>query len=360
MGEIEDPFDKLVESPSFHIGKSATEKSDEYKKISKLNLDTPLGLFKDLIDEDADERLDISDNDDPINEPLFTHKELFTSAPFSKTSPSSNIDLDCVGFTTPKSDDRKPTTSDDEDLLETTMKCVLSFDNDSNDALLINQPCITYESSKQSDVLSKTITLSTVESEDESKTSETFVEDKDTQEKIASLSRQIAPVFQESDSSLLKDLYSPQFSSKADSLKDITVKTGTKIADSILQKFNMIKNKDSTSPIKPEQTIEKDEISIQTREEIVTEVNVDEDEEAELKEVLEKTIENKTKSPDTKLKTPSPKEKLMEIKIRSTEKTKEIDLKKRVSRKIVSKEFIEESDTDSSDSGMYISLQLHN
>lgn len=350
MDEIEDPFDKLVESPSFHIGKSTSEKSDDYKKVSKIiNLDSPLVLFKELpltMEDETDERLDISDNEDSPNEPLFTHKEhLFTSAPFSKSSPNSNIDSDCVGFTTPKSDDRKPTTSDDEDLLESTMKNVLSFDNDSNDALLMNQP-----SPKQDDILSKTITLNRVESEDESKTSETFIESKETQEKIASLSRQIAPVFQESDSTILKDLYSTQFSTKVDNLKDINVKTGTKIADSILQKFSMIKNKEPISPLKQDPVIEKVDV-VQTLHDIHSEVKVEDTEEQEVSDLLQKENDGKVKTPEQKLKTPSPKEKMIETKVKSSEKVKDVDLKKRNSRKVVSKEFIEESDTDTSDSG---------
>ncbi|GJQ66479.1 hypothetical protein Trydic_g4473 [Trypoxylus dichotomus] len=344
--EIEDPFDKLVESPSFHIGKSTTEKSNDYKKVSKiLNLGSPLVLFKELpltMGDETDERLDLSDNEDSPNEPLFTHKEqLFTNTSFSKSSPTSNIDSDCVGFTTPKSDDRKPTTSDDEDLLESTMKNVLSFDNDSNDALLINQP-----SPKQDD-LSKTITLNRLESEDESKTSETYLESKDTQEKIASLSRQIAPVFQESDSTLLKDLYSPQFSTKIDTLKDINVKTGTKIADSILQKFNLIKNKESLSPAKQEQ-VEKEEESTLLQDDMHTEIKTEDEEEKEISDVLQKADETKVETLEQKLQSPSPKE--IDVKLKSSEKIKDLDLKKRTSRKIVSKEFIEESDTDTSDS----------
>lgn len=312
------------------------------------------------IEDVTDERLDISDNEDSPNEPLFTHKEqLFTNTSFSKASPNSNIDSDCVGFTTPKSDDRKPTTSDDEDLLETTMKNVLSFDNDSSDTLLITQPSITYESPKQDDLLSKTITLNRLESEDDSKAEETFIENKDTQEKIASLSRQIAPVFQESDSTLLKDLYAPQFSSKADTLKDITVKTGTKIADSILQKFNMIRNKDPGSPVKQEQPVAKDEI-VEAEHEVIPEVKVEDSEEKEISEALEKADELDIEIPEEKLKTPSPKEKMIESKVKSSEKTKDLDLRKRTPRKIVSKKFIEESDTDSSDSGKIITVQLLN
>ncbi|KRT83077.1 hypothetical protein AMK59_3972 [Oryctes borbonicus] len=336
----------MVESPSFHIGKSTTEKSVDYKKVSKiLNLGSPLVLFKELpltMEDDTDERLDISDNEDSPNEPLFTHKEqLFTSTSFSKSSPSSNIDSDCVGFTTPKSDDRKPTTSDDEDLLESTMKNVLSFDNDSNDALLINHP-----SPKQDD-LSKTITLNRLESEDESKTSETYLESKDTQEKIASLSRQIAPVFQESDSTLLKDLYVPQFSTKVDSLKDINVKTGTKIADSILQKFNMIKNREPASPVKQEQ-VEKEEEIAQVQHSPHTEIKVEDEEEKETGDVLPKVDEVKAETSELKLQVPSPKD--IDLKVKTSERIKDLDLKKRTSRKIVSKEFIEESDTDTSDS----------
>ena len=140
---FDDPFDKLVESPSFHVGKSTNEKSEEVRKVSKvLNLDEPLNLFKELPPisvDDGEERLDISDVEDH-NEPLFTHKEhLFSETAFStKESPEHTVS-DCSGYTS-KMEEKKPLNSDYDELLQETIQNVLTFDNDSNDGLLNTHP----------------------------------------------------------------------------------------------------------------------------------------------------------------------------------------------------------------------------
>nr|XP_022912898.1 AT-rich interactive domain-containing protein 4B isoform X1 [Onthophagus taurus] len=314
-----DPFDKLVESPSFHIGKS-TEKVEEKKIIPKvLNMDL---LFKELpssIDE-SDERLDISDAED-TSEPLFSNKGQLFAGSFSKPSPNHGSDPECTGFTT-KSDDRKTNTSDDEEIIKTTMKNVLEFDNDSND--LLSQP------SEEEDAIQKdeTITLNRVESEDEMKP-DVLVETVCTQEKLASLSRQIAPVFQETDSALLRDLYSQQFlTTKVDDVKDINYKIGTKVADSILQKLNK-----NIKEVKKDEEIKEEVKPIQE----IQEIKEDEEEEDEEEEEEQIPLPEVPKSPE------QPK---LEIKMKEKPK---VDVRKSP-RKAISKEFIDESDSDSSDS----------
>ncbi|KAK5647626.1 hypothetical protein RI129_002518 [Pyrocoelia pectoralis] len=325
---VEDPFDKLVESPSFHSGKEKISNitlDEKHKAIKNLALDEPLSLFHGLTEtreDDSGDQLDISDVEESQNEPLFTHKEqLFSEATFSKSPDDGGLDPLFRGFM-PKIDDRKQKDSDDDDAsIRASIQSVInqgsSSDDDSNHPLLI----IPSFASFQDKVEEKPAILSGNESEDEFKMAEDTIKSEAKETKIivdepsSSLStKHISPALQETESTLLETICTPtEILTKLDETKDINIKTGTKIADSLLQKFSMIKNdvQEKTSP--QSATIEEESIKIET-------VKTD-----------------KGKMLDTKVKSIIPKPETFP------------ELKKR-SRKIVSREFILESDTDSTDS----------
>lgn len=150
---VEDPFDKLVESPSFHSGREKpSNNGDKPKFVKSLNLDEPLNLFHNLTEnaeDDSGDHLDISDSEEPQNEPLFTHKEqLFSDPTFGKASPEPpGLDPIFRGFVS-KSVDRKHKDSDDDDGIRESIQNVIdqtsSTDDDSNDLLIINQPFIDF------------------------------------------------------------------------------------------------------------------------------------------------------------------------------------------------------------------------
>lgn len=342
---LEDPFDKLVESPSFtHIGKSSERPEDVVKVVKKLNLDEPLSLFSDLPEstEDEEEKLDISDNEEIVNEPYFSNKQqLFTDSNFSNDSPTHIIETECIPFVMKPGDESKKE-SDDEDTLRTIHQVIdqTSLDDDSNDGLLLNKSPLNFPTKKEEPISIASNTLEELTSDDQMKSEIDTepeleaVDEKEIKNKLTTLSKQIAPVFQETDSSLLEEMCaSPEILSKPD-LKDIHLKTGPKIADSILQKFNLIKKE---TPKKEE------EQSPQQKPETKPDIP-----ETKPEPIIEtkpintiKTLEIKSKSPEIKLK--------VESKPKPPEIKPETD-KKRSSRKIVSREFIEETDSDSDSS----------
>lgn len=141
--------------------------------------------------------------------------------------------------------------------------------------------------------------------------------------------KQISPALQETDSSLLESICAqPELITTKLDDKDINLKTGTKIADSILQKFNMIKSKVETKPEAGEK-------------EVKTEPKV---EKIEKEESKEKPAEAKPKvKQEPKAKTETKKASP------AAESSCSADVKKRP-RKVVSREFIDSDGSDSSDS----------
>lgn len=155
-------------------------------------------------------------------------------------------------------------------------------------------------------------------------------EDKMTNEQPPSPKKPIDPALQETDSSLLELIVSKPpliLNPKLDDTgKELTVKTGTRIADSILQKFNSIKNNidlaKSTSTVNKVEPVE-----------VVSEPGPSKEVSAvkeDLKEATKKPEEEKQQT------------EIVE------EKPETIEPRRR--RRVVSKAIIEESDTDSSDS----------
>lgn len=320
----DDPFDKLVESPSFNIGSSSIEKKEtatspditKSKVVKTLNLDEPLSLFSELpetVGEDSGDRLDISDTDDIQGKPLFSHKEqLFTDAAFSK---SENLDPIFRGFNSEVCDDNKKRStkdgaSDEDDPIGTAIHRALTHtltDEDSINDYLLNddQPTVIYRSKIKKE---ETVTTLPIKKEEDVKEPLSIVMEitKDKPKET----KQISPALQETDGSLLDTIIAQSELLKKKEVKEPQIKTGTKIADSILQKFSMIKKKEESKPIK-----------VEIKTELKTEPS------PEPKEI---PVE------------PEPKELPVDT------KTETVDNKKR--KKVVSREFIEESDTDSSDS----------
>lgn len=159
-------------------------------------------------------------------------------------------------------------------------------------------------------------------------------EDKVTNEQPPSPKKPIDPALQETDSSLLESIVSKPpliLNPKLDDTgKELTVKTGTRIADSILQKFNSIKNnidlaKSTTSTVNKTEPVKVEVASEPGPSKEVLVVKED------IKETVKKPEEEQ---PQT-----------IEI---VEEKSETLEPRRR--RRVVSKAIIEESDTDSSDS----------
>lgn len=166
---------------------------------------------------------------------------------------------------------------------------------------------------------------------------------------ISKIEKQIiSPALQETDSALLESIVSQTPISLDAKLEETSkelsiVKTGTKIADSILQKFNSIKNEmQSKSPKRELETIEKEtkeetkdfkfELSREEIKHITAESELpkEETEYVEIKEEEEKAVDIEKKA-----------------KLESS-----VDTKKK--KRILSKAFIEETDSESSDSEQLI------
>lgn len=351
----DDPFDKLVESPSFHVGKSTTT-TPEKAPVEKPKVEPvpePLSMFDSPdFEENSDDRLDLSDNEERTNELTFTRASpLFTN--FGKPSPDHIIEAACDSFGLSKGKDIKQKDSeDDEDSnLQASIQRAQSaltnhLDSSPGDA----------ESTK---IISESsaITLSRVEAED---VEMEIVDEPPMKEKVQ-LPKQISAVFQESDSSILEDLYNPPqiVIPKAEDIKDLNVKTGTKIADSILQKLT--KNKEIVSP----KSIKVEEPPIMVQQEIKAEESpevMDTKGETKIITLVEATCKPDTKSitkvdsidelPVTPPKSkPEPKPKPQPV------KRPEPEPRKRSYKKFVSPEFID-SDDDSDDSDSDIRLVI--
>lgn len=338
--KVEDPFDKLVESPSFNVGNvdKKTENPPDVSKVVKvLNLDEPLSLFRELpetVGEDSGDRLDLSDTDDTQTEPLFSHKEpLFSDTAFAKTD-STSLDPIFRGFNSVTSSEdlkkRTKDTSDEDDPIDAAIQRAMTTMTDeesSNDGLFITQPTTIYQPKiKPKEDSPKPLTPIIQKESTPEDVKEPLSISTETKEVKATKEtpKQISPALQETDSSLLEAIsIQTQELLKKEEHKEPTIKTGTKIADSILQKFNMIKKKEETKPVKIEpktETVKIEKSSPEVKKEIKQEIET-----AQIESVTE-TVKVETIVTDIPIET-----------------------KKRTRGKIVSREFIE-SDSDSSDS----------
>ncbi|KAG5900579.1 AT-rich interactive domain-containing protein 4B [Gonioctena quinquepunctata] len=397
--EEEDPFDKLVESPSFNIVKTIEKVVENKEKVVRNISEDSLSLFRELPETIEDYSGDMELSDCESQTEIFTTSpekmaregvavELF-SDPFSKPSPDHNtLDME---FSSGKTDECKTKDSDDEDSIREQIQRVIarspSTDDDSNDALMIRPPSTSFQVQVKDaepvptmasilgvsilDVPAPKVNKVVEEPKpiveelpeeaavaEEEKESPPVVVEKSV---FALEKQQISPALQETDSSLLESIVSqPPVSLDVkleETAKELSnVKIGTKIADSILQKLNSIKNEmeakreDEVEEVEEEKKTEfkfemasavpKEETQAQailekikpTLEEeipiIIEESNTDDLEEVEEEEdeipspPIEEPVKKRTPSP--KLDPPDPKKR--------------------------KKTFVEETDSDSSDS----------
>lgn len=136
------------------------------KVVKTLNLDEPLSLFKEVegaVTDECEGPLDISDNEESQNEPLFSHgQDIFSESTFSKVvSECANLEQECTGF----KEDRKKD-SDDDDTINASIQRVIAqanmTDDDSVDALLLSSPLLKkkeYEGKKEDEVSLATFSI---------------------------------------------------------------------------------------------------------------------------------------------------------------------------------------------------------
>lgn len=332
-----DPFDKLVKSPSFNSGKIA-EKNLENKPAKSL-VEQP-NLFKvssESMEDDCDEQMNISDNED-TNEDSKEVNPSSTSLPIETSNPGP-------------SDIKTDKDINDDNIMESIQRAIdqTSTDDDSSDGLSIQnlKTTLTKEEIKPTLNIEKPIKT-------DFETKELKGDVEVAKNININVQTKISPVFQESDSSLYEAIYStPQVVTKIDEFKDLNVKTGTKIADSLLQKFCAVKNDTEIKSPKEEkgkspepqvqiEETEKIEVSLEAKEEF-KDTDDEDDEDMNLSD-LSKNPDIKTKL--NEIKTDSSTSSFSEHKIKENEIQ---DVKKRA-RKVLSREFIEDSDSDSSDS----------
>lgn len=135
----QDPFDKLVESPSFNlvktVDKSIPDNQSKVENVVRNLSDDSLSLFRELpeIEDDCSKDMELSDCESQTQ--IFTREtELFPDAFSSKPSPDHNtMDME---FSSGRTDEGKMKDFDDEDLREQIQRVIAqssSTDDDSND-----------------------------------------------------------------------------------------------------------------------------------------------------------------------------------------------------------------------------------
>lgn len=329
----EDPFDKLVESPSYNLKPVVVEKIPESKqKVVRNIMEDPVNLFRVLPDSDDYSReIDLSDSESQT-QPIFSRDDELFSDPFTKYSPDRTLDLE---FSTKMDDFKKE--NEAMELLRESINRVIERSNTSDEGdnlsdeeneLVLTTSISTYQGKKKEPEVSARLELPVEEAIVEPK-----LEIKEEPERVKSPILNISPALQETDSSLLQSISAqPLVINKIEETKEgNNIKTvGTKIADSLLQKFSSIKNftfvANKEDDKKPFDNDSESDTKISDLSKIIVKQQV------ELK-IKPSDIDSK-KNPSASTTT----------KCDSTTK----DLKKR--RKIVSKAYIDETDTDSSDS----------
>ncbi|RZC38979.1 AT-rich interactive domain-containing protein 4B, partial [Asbolus verrucosus] len=329
----EDPFDKLVESPSFNL-KPMDKIADNKQKVVRSILDEQLDVFRTLPENDDYCRdIDLSDSESQT-QPIFSRGELFSDT-FSKYSPDRNtLDLEFSN----KGDDLKKENEDLELIRESITRAIeRTPTSDECDNLSDDDDELHYQDKKQELNVTPTLLKSNTPEIPSQEPVEIKIEVKE-EISVKSPVLQISPALQETDSSLLESICSQplSISTKLDDTKDLNLKTGTKIADSLLQKFSSIKNKGELSP-KPdsdsEQDVKKDELD--------NEVDVEDAiKPLEVTKII-KQVELKMKPCEVEVKKPATPTKC--------EPNSDVKKKRKI-LKVLNRPLIEESDSDSSDS----------
>ncbi|XP_066148737.1 AT-rich interactive domain-containing protein 4B-like isoform X1 [Euwallacea fornicatus] len=268
-----DPFDKLIESPNFNLVKTSPEKGGDSKGTGLFSD----ALFKELPETSDEYSRDMELSDCESQTQIFAREDTLFSTAFSK-SPPDRVTPD---FSSGKTDEGKTTTnSDDEDIQAQIQRVIaLSSSTDEDSADL---PVVKPEKSptpppatpnKIITVLGQAVTAPpepNVQIKNEDLVEDHSREESPPPSKVEptpidpppappSPKKPIDPALQETDSSLLESIVSKPpliLNPKLDDTgKELTVKTGTRIADSILQKFNFIKSQSSATSIKSEISI---------------------------------------------------------------------------------------------------------
>ncbi|KAF7277893.1 hypothetical protein GWI33_009146 [Rhynchophorus ferrugineus] len=387
----EDPFDKLIESPSFNIVKTSPEKPIEEDPVLSRRFFTSRRKYETTETSDDSRDVSTSNIEAGSKEPDLrlsgnpqAAATLTLGVEFFESSESNTSDLE---FPNSKTTECKGSNSDDE--IQAQIHRVIEqnslSDDDSNDEMLNIEvapvPSIQAEDSKKPLTILGIPATSVSPKEPvirpktpakvvmelpvviEKKEPETIRAESPPETKPSSPKKPIDPALQETDSSLLESIVSKPpliLNPKLDDTgKELAVKTRTRIADSILQKFNSIKNSFETKVVKGESSamleaedamvvepdLEKPEVVVVTTDDPETGVIV----ESKPKFSLDMAIslpdivkpredvevgETKGKPLDLKPKEESP-------------KVESPDVKRR--RRVISKQYIDDSDTDSSD-----------
>ncbi|XP_056643413.1 AT-rich interactive domain-containing protein 4B isoform X1 [Diorhabda sublineata] len=384
--EEEDPFDKLVESPSFNLIKTTERVIENKEKVARNIADDSLSLFRDLPPDASDDYsgdMELSDCEsqtqifatNPEKLSSLETGSMFGGNSFSKPSPDENL-LDLEFSSLGKTDEGGASYPSDEDSIREQIQRVIaqssSTDDDSNDGLNL----LPTTSGSFNTKTTRTPSLSNVTSilgvnvcEPISKKEVEVITREESKDEIKASSisdisendvsfvevQHISPALQETDSALLESIVShPPISLNVkleETAKELSnVKTGTKIADSILQKFNSIKNETSAKVSPKSENDEKeevkecsDEVSL-NKETILSEDTRHSSEE----KVTLQTVEEKVD--ETHITTNSGEESIENVS--TLTKSQVQDVKKR--KKVLSRSFIEDSETDSSDSEQLI------
>lgn len=332
----EDPFDKLVESPSYNIRKPINEKIEPNPKTGRNILDEP--LFRDISDsiDDYNKELILSDNESQAQNIFARAGELFSDS-YAKSSPDrGTMDLE---FPLKPYEKLKDSDDNEDDLIREQIERVIqqnsSTDDDSSDTLLIKTPTTSYQAKKREDTKIVPIKLEEIVDNKPVDIPQIHIpeikKDEPLNINVAAFTviKQISPALQETDSTLLASICSQKvlIPSKLEDTKEVNVKTGTKIADSLLQKLKRVEIKPdesenaATSDMELEPELTAQEIKIET--------NLDNKYKAEQKSPLQET-------------------KKFEVKTKTEKYQPVTETRKR--RKAISRQFILESDSDSSDS----------
>lgn len=331
-----DPFDKLVESPSFHNVKMADRVVENKEKAVRVLVEDS-GIFKephDSTEDECDEQA--SDNEDVLNE---AQKEVFSGG----LDFSASLEISPGEVLDSGGERKRKDSEEDDDTIRESIQRVLeqtTTDDDSNDGLSVEK--LKYPGNEED---SSNVVPNQTVVEPEKIKKEEVVENVLVDNVEKNVQTKISPVFQESDTSLYEAICSaPQIiPPKIEEFKEINViKTGAKIADSLLQKFGMIKKDPARE--KEKETAEQEKKTDDEAEEIALSLQAKE----EFKEDSDEEEMDNVKLSDIKLKKTETKPEIKKENSALFEmKTEREEGKKRL-RKVLSREFVEESDSDSS------------
>ncbi|XP_045467995.1 AT-rich interactive domain-containing protein 4B-like isoform X3 [Harmonia axyridis] len=341
--ETADLFDKLVESPSFNMGKTAEKSADS---PPKLEVEEMTELFREPpeIIDDCSGDMELSDTESQT-QPIFTvqSEEVFSDA-FTKSSSEQNtLDLEFS-----KSEDRNV----DEDIQASIQRVIeqTSTDDDTQDALLqVGLPVTSYQVIKQEQVISPLVLSEVVTVCEKSIIVE---KSNDVEEKSAfSMLKQLPPVVHHVDKE------NPIILEAGDSQTADICHNSMQDEDEFESKSV---DKSTLSNIEDFKEVEMVIIEDKTKEEIkIEEIN---DEEVVLKEVHEEISESCSIEPDEMVIIENEQETIeLKVDVEETETVnvvqnpiltpprEELSSEPKKRRKVISRPFIE-SDSDSTDS----------